>query len=782
MKPTNYLLLLMCFTISISLWAQPPVCVSTQPDMTPTCVEACIICDIDGFEGRHQSNIVGQAPPGFCTFIVHNAQWIAFQAGSIDLSIQIEVSNCDFNNGLEMGIYQSDDCQNFNLVSNCRGGTNPVGNNQSAVFNNTEALTIGQYYYLVMDGNFGDNCDWKFTVLEGSTAVDPLDSSGQIMGDDSVCPNQLQTYTLEAPVGATQFEWTLNGNMIAADASVLSYEFTQEGSFQLCVTAKNACDEAPPSCRTITVESVPATVIEESICEGECLDVANTTLCEAGNYEFVLQNQEGCDSLVQVSLIELTTPMTHIDVNICDGDTLFVGNTAYTQSGSFQEVLSSSQMCDSIVNLELQTIVCNITSTAIVEHVDCYGNASGQIVFSIDAGTPPYTYQWQNLEGTLSGAANILDNEAWAQIDNLPADTYLINIADEFGNQNVMILEVEQPEALQLSFIASDYNGFGVSCAHSQDGFIEAVVSGGTANYGYQWPDNSTLASINALAAATYAVQITDAAACEIEGVYELTAPDSLQISAHFTDPNCDGLQTGMVQLATSSGGVAPYQYALNDQPYSQMTVYDSLSAGLYELSMQDANNCTQTVSASLTAPQIPIVELGQDHIVNLGDELHLQAIVNPIQISEIIWSPEESLSCSNCLDPTVLPLHSAFYYLTLVSVDDCAAQDSVYLQVNKNRAFYAPNVFSPNDDGVNDKFTIYGGQEVERIKKLTIFNRWGAVVFEQEDWPAGIESMGWNGRFKGELLEESVFLWQAEILFIDGFTATYSGDIMLVP
>lgn len=156
--------------------------------MTSTCLEACIICDIDGFQGRHDSDVMGEAPDGFCTIIVHNAQWIAFQAGSESLSIQLEVSNCVLGNGIEVAIYESFDCENFRQVSNCRGGMNPVTNGATGIFNTTEPLTVGQYYFLVMDGNFGDNCDWTFTVLEGSTQVDPLTTSGAIDGPSVACP------------------------------------------------------------------------------------------------------------------------------------------------------------------------------------------------------------------------------------------------------------------------------------------------------------------------------------------------------------------------------------------------------------------------------------------------------------------------------------------------------------------------------------------------------------------------------------------------------------------
>ena len=109
-----------------SLWSQPLPCDPANPKMTSTCDQACIICDIDGFTGRNTGSSAGEAPPGFCTFIVHNGRWIAFIAGSTNLKVQLSVDNCEMGSGLELAIYEGDECSNFNQISNCRGGTNPV--------------------------------------------------------------------------------------------------------------------------------------------------------------------------------------------------------------------------------------------------------------------------------------------------------------------------------------------------------------------------------------------------------------------------------------------------------------------------------------------------------------------------------------------------------------------------------------------------------------------------------------------------------------------------------
>jgi len=119
-----FFLLLFLFN---NVFAQPEPCIDTNPEMTSLCEDACIICDIDGFTGRHDSNVPGVLPDGFCTNRVHNGQWISFIAGSENLVVDLAVSNCVLaNSGLEIAIYEGIDCQNFRLVSDCFGAFNAI--------------------------------------------------------------------------------------------------------------------------------------------------------------------------------------------------------------------------------------------------------------------------------------------------------------------------------------------------------------------------------------------------------------------------------------------------------------------------------------------------------------------------------------------------------------------------------------------------------------------------------------------------------------------------------
>ncbi|HRD81391.1 MAG TPA: hypothetical protein PLL53_11585, partial [Saprospiraceae bacterium] len=151
--------LLFLLLLPALLIAQPMPC-GPNAAMTSTCAPACVVCDINGFTGRNNSTVQGQAPPGFCTTVVHHMQWIAFIAGSTNLTLRVDVFGCQQGQGLEIGIYQTSNCNTFSPVSNCN--TN-AANNNAAFFTNTVPLVIGQYYYFVMDGSANDICNYTVT-------------------------------------------------------------------------------------------------------------------------------------------------------------------------------------------------------------------------------------------------------------------------------------------------------------------------------------------------------------------------------------------------------------------------------------------------------------------------------------------------------------------------------------------------------------------------------------------------------------------------------------------
>ena len=92
----------------------------------------------------------------------------------------------------------------------------------------------------------------------------------------------------------------------------------------------------------------------------------------------------------------------------------------------------------------------------------------------------------------------------------------------------------------------------------------------------------------------------------------------------------------------------------------------------------------------------------------------------------------------------------------------------------------YIPNAFSPNGDGANDFFTVYGQAVLEY--RILIYNRWGELVYSSNDASeVNNSSAGWDGRYKGEFQEVGTYIYNIVAVGGDGFPLEKSGEIFLV-
>jgi gliding motility-associated-like protein len=110
-----------------------------------------------------------------------------------------------------------------------------------------------------------------------------------------------------------------------------------------------------------------------------------------------------------------------------------------------------------------------------------------------------------------------------------------------------------------------------------------------------------------------------------------------------------------------------------------------------------------------------------------------------------------------------------------------CDSLRILNLVILKESPFFAPNVFSPNRDGINDRFTLYGDSFLQRIEMLTIYDRWGNKLADYTDLPPNDTSYGWDGRHKEQDMDPAVFIFTARVRLLSGETRDVSGEVLLL-
>ena len=134
---------------------------------------------------------------------------------------------------------------------------------------------------------------------------------------------------------------------------------------------------------------------------------------------------------------------------------------------------------------------------------------------------------------------------------------------------------------------------------------------------------------------------------------------------------------------------------------------------------------------------------------------------------------------CSPICDTTLILLDRITYQVQVRDVNGCTDEDAVSFDILKDRNVFIPNAFSPNADGVNDKFMIYGGKDVSIVKSFRVFNRWGEILHEKKDFPANDPDYAWDGILNGKNLDANVFIYFAEVVFLDGWVEQYQGCLL---
>jgi gliding motility-associated-like protein len=504
-----------------------------------------------------------------------------------------------------------------------------------------------------------------------------------------------------------------------------------------------------------------------------------TTTCDpalAGVFTYNLTNQFGCDSIVTETRALLPSSTTTINLTTCDP----------TQVGSVVQVLPNQFGCDSTITTVTTLLPannCSVVGNLAGSNIPC-ALTTGNMTLNLSVGIAPFTYTvLQGSTTVTSGTVPALNTPF--SITGLAAGTYTVNVSSVNGYSTTLQGTVVQLVPPALSTVAnSNFTGFDVSCAGAADGKALATATGGQTPYTFSWSNGGNAAQISGLTSGVYTVTVVDANGCSNVSTIALNEPTPLTVSFKVNDLDCFGTSDGAIQVETS-GGAPPYKFSLNNGPTQTSNLFGGLTAGAYTLTASDANDCAQTEAIVVNAA-IPLdVDLGDDIKIGLGDQTTLQAVVNvPFDsILSVVWTPPfDTSECPDCLAQTVAPFVSTVYTIQVEALNGCTDQDKVTVIVDRRRQIYVPNVFSPNDDGVNDLFSIYAKPgTVRKILSLQIFDRWGEALYTLEDFLPNSPTIGWDGSFKGDPLNPGVFVWVAEIEFIDGERELFKGDVTIV-
>jgi gliding motility-associated-like protein len=185
--------------------------------------------------------------------------------------------------------------------------------------------------------------------------------------------------------------------------------------------------------------------------------------------------------------------------------------------------------------------------------------------------------------------------------------------------------------------------------------------------------------------------------------------------------------------------------------------------------------------------PADVIITAFMDTTIRMGQVATLWASVNSsaVDTSLMTWTyfDEDGLPVLAATGQFSVAIPNIFVTTpVIVNLNNgCNDADTVTVTVNQVESVFVPSAFTPNGDGVNDVFVVYGSVDVEEVEQLLIFDRWGELVHEADNFQPNDISAGWDGTFKGKKLNPAVFVYYTRIRLVNGETITRKGDVTLL-
>ena len=413
--------------------------------------------------------------------------------------------------------------------------------------------------------------------------------------------------------------------------------------------------------------------------------------------------------------------------------------------------------------------------------LNCYQETA--ILSGTASNGPDLTYTWTGPTGGIISGENTLQPEVGI------AGTYYFMVQDTSNGCSRM----------DSVIVGSDV---GSPIAIIQDSLLldcfdpSIVLDGSNSSSGpgisYQWTTiggtivgNSQVQNIETQGSGIYIQQVFDIGnGCVDQDtivVYGPIMPDFVQLT---TTPSCHDGNTGSIEVNLIEGGTPPYLIGFNGNPLTPDLIYSDLRPGGYSVTIQDINGCEwDTLVHVNELPPIEVLVTAETDQLDFGDSIRLQGQTSiPFDlVDSLYWNPTDHLSCNNCYTPWAQPFETSTYTFTVLDTFGCQASASLTLTVDRRGGVYIPDAFSPNGDGTNDTFTIYGGVSVVEITELRIFDRWGDMVYHRENFPPNDPLYGWDGVFREQPMNAAVFAFWTRVRFIDGTTRVFKGDLTLV-
>lgn len=677
--------------------------------------DATSICNLNGYCGNTSASYTDDEPGNITESstlfpaTIENNSWLSFVASDVQSVLRINVSNCTHlpgeGNGIQMRIYGTDD-----------GGTTFVAysNFIESVTNHATiiatGLTVGETYYLMIDGQNGDHCDYSISATSG-VAASTVDAGN----DTTICQGQSVQLNV---VGGSTYQWSPStglsnpniANPIATPSTTTTYTVSVSGGIAACATSSvdsvkitvgsltSIASNNGPLCigATLSLNTTPnGGSYQWSGPNGFTSNVQNpvisaVALADSGMYSVTVSLPEGCIGTAQTNVSvtasanasivnnsgtnQLTCLTPTIDVTASGGSSYFwsggtsttTANNSFTSPGIYTVTVSTAGSCTSTASII-------ITQDASVINAGITNNSSGAILLTCNLTSIHVT-------ATPNGATSYL----WSGGSSLNTDTntfntpglYTVTVTAANGCTDTESINITQNDSAPTAGIVNNSGGSTeLNCLVSS--INASATPAGAASYLWSGGSSTNAATNSFSVPGTYTVTVTATNGCtdtESINITQNTTPPTAGIannSGGATELNC---LVSTINATAMPAGAASYHWSGGSSPNTAANSFTT--PGSYTVTVTAANGCTDTESITITqnASTITAGIVNNSGVSSLScNTSYIKVTATPGGAASYLWSGGSSIfTDTNTFNAPGL------YTVTVTIANGCSDTESI--------------------------------------------------------------------------------------------------------
>lgn len=610
-------------------------------------------------------------------------------------------------------------------------------------------------YDVVLQVTNINGCDSSVTAQVVVSEIPDADFSA-----DVVCFGSPTTFTDLSTGNPTQWIWNFGDGTVVDGAAVEQHTYQNPGSYVvtlLVIGGQGVCNDQTFQIVSVDVEATAGMIIPTEICENMTFNFVDNSVTNMGT--------------IDTYLWDMGDGTQYNTAN---------GTHQYTTGGSYTVTLTVTTT-DGCSNTTTGTILVQGNPTAnFVSSLACEGQTTE---FTDQSVGNIVNWNWNFGDGGTSTNQNPTHNFANEGMYNA---TLTVTTADGCsGSQTNAVQVFATPNA--------NFNNNTV-CWGDATSFnnTSSITTGNIVSWGWSFGDTEGISNVENPQYTfvdyddIFDVQlvVTSNEGCTDTVIQTVSLHPIVNFNfAPDRTAGCQPLEVLFTDQSTTSGAanIVGWNWDFGDGYYSfnQNPIHIYADEGSYNvtLTVVTSTDCqfVMELPYSINVYPKPTAGFSVSPTITSIAFPHIQ--VSDESIGSIDWEYAFGDGYySNSSNPTHSYDEVGVYTIMQIVRTGFGCIDTAYqvIEITEYFTFFAPNSFTPNNDGMNDQFQ-WAVQGVD-IFEIRIFNRWGEVVYITQD-----ETAFWDGTYMGTVVQDGVYIWQVELMDVNGEWRKLRGHVSVL-